>query len=255
MSGDSLVCHAFECGYRCDGRFHCRCLLRKAVGSCRIADYHFDGNERVYSGVVERHETRAASQLCDVRVASGFLCRVTVGDIMPLMRAGDSIMFRAALERIDMEPGFYDEISEASRLRSRGYSAKALARSSDCDITGEDNSLKYRLRHLVDDFAALAYASPLSQSTSRLAVACRTWRSSAAVPETVESYRASGIAHLLCVSGFHVGIIAAFLAFALYPLRLWSRAGRLRYLFSIAGYMVLCVYDRIANRLYSGLQS
>ena len=225
LNAATVVMAAFTAGVFC----------ARLSAPVELPDYHFDGNERVYSGVVERHETRAASQLCDVRVASGFLCRVTVGDIMPLMRAGDSIMFRAALERIDMEPGFYDEISEASRLRSRGYSAKALVRSSDCDITGEDNSLKYRLRHLADDFAALAYASPLSQSTSRLAVAAGLGDSSAAVPETVESYRASGIAHLLCVSGFHVGIIAAFLAFALYPLRLWSRAGRLRYLFSIAG--------------------
>ncbi len=85
----------------------------------------------VYIAELSRGMKRgAASQLCDVRVASGFLCRVTVGDIMPLMRAGDSIMFRAALERIDMEPGFYDEISEASRLRSRGYSAKALVRGA-----------------------------------------------------------------------------------------------------------------------------
>ena len=96
-------------------------------------------------------------------------------------------------------------------------------------------SFKYRLQRYSDAFAAIAYASPLSSSTSRLAVAAGLGDSSAAVPETVERYRASGIAHLLCVSGFHVGIIAAFLALALYPLRLWSRVGRVRYLISIAG--------------------
>ena len=218
LNAATVVMAAFTAGVFC----------ARLSAPVELPDYHFDGNERVYSGVVERHEMRAASQLCDVRVVSGFRCRVTVGDIMPPVRVGDSIMFGAALARIDREPEFYSGISEASRFRSRGYSAKALVRSSNCAITGEDNSFKYRLQRYSDAFAAIAYASPLSSSTSRLAVAAGLGDSSAAVPETVERYRASGIAHLLCVSGFHVGIIAAFLALALYPLRLWSRVGRVR---------------------------
>lgn len=193
------------------------------------------GEEGLWTGVVERHELRAASQLCDVRLRKGFLCRLVLSDISPAFRSGDIIAFKASLEALDSIAYAPGQSSEAQALRSRGYAAKALARAESCRLIGLDNSFKYRLRRFADDVADHIYASPLQPSTSRLIVAATLGDGSAAPDGTVEAYRASGIAHLLCVSGFHVGVVVALLSLLLYPLRLWRRAGRLRYLLLIGG--------------------
>lgn len=47
-------------------------------------------------------------------------------------------------------------------------------------------------------------------------------------------FRRLGTAHYLAISGFHVGIMALIASIAFFPLRLWRRYGRLRYLGVIA---------------------
>lgn len=48
--------------------------------------------------------------------------------------------------------------------------------------------------------------------------------------EIRENFRATGIAHALALSGFHVGIIAMIAGFILFPLRAWPRLRPWRYL-------------------------
>lgn len=43
-------------------------------------------------------------------------------------------------------------------------------------------------------------------------------------PDSVENFRAAGVAHALVLSGFHVGMVALFASLFLFPLRLWTRA-------------------------------
>lgn len=122
--------------------------------------------------------------------------------------------------------------SEVLSARCDGVSAKIIVSGDDIRLAGHLNNLQYRLRSVRDCLAMAIYQSELPSDVSALiASVCL---GSDDTPVTVkEQFRTAGIAHLLCVSGFHVGIMAFLAMLILWPLRLWSHGVRLRYLITI----------------------
>lgn len=69
--------------------------------------------------------------------------------------------------------------------------------------------------------------------------------------DTRSDYAATGLAHVLAVSGLHVGIVAAIVLMLLWPLVL-CRFGRLRILLAIVAVWVYAVHCPHAARRQSG---
>lgn len=87
---------------------------------------------------------------------------------------------------------------------------------------------RYRTR-LIDDI----YFSGVEEPTADFLVATVCNEDHFISRETQQIFRTLGLAHLLALSGFHVGIFAAMVSLLLYPLRLWRRFARSRHIFVI----------------------
>lgn len=163
-----------------------------------------------------------------------FRIRLNISDHTKTIREGDLINARGVLEPCDRMTdipfmGISSQVSKAERI-----SATMFVRPEHIEITGHINSLLTHITSLRTTIAEHCYSSNLSPHASSLLVgACLgTGDTDIAVKER---FRATGLAHLLCVSGFHVGIVAWLLALILWPAKVWSHIGRIRYIIILIG--------------------
>lgn len=162
-----------------------------------------------------------------------FRCRVQFTDESVDVSPGDIIRFNAILEPVDR----YTEVdfmrSDGLYNTATGVLAGAVVRPEEVNVIGKSDKLVFKFRRCRDRLATAIYASKLSpQSASLLAAACLG--TGDAQIEVKERFRLAGLSHLLCVSGFHVAVVAWLISLVLLPMRLWRRAGRWRYAVLIA---------------------
>lgn len=163
--------------------------------------------------------------------------RTDVGDVA----VGDTISTRAVLMPPGGPtlPGGFDFGRQAwfNGLGAVGYSVSAIKRVAaapsstdplDTFVTGLRISISDRIRGQLDDPAA------------GIAIALMTGRRAAISKETYSVFRDSGIAHILALSGLHMGLVAGLLFFTIrallalwergalyYPIKKWAAAGTL----------------------------
>ena len=194
---------------------------------------YFDSEERTYTGIVQNVRTSERSQRCylDVGGDTAFRIAVFIADVVPTITPGDIMSVTGVLE----VPDKYADVPTLDF--GRDYSGRASARmavnAGDCRVTGHDTSIMTRLQDFRGTIADAIYASPLAPATSRLLVSATLGNENPG-PAVRERFRATGLSHLLCVSGFHTALLATVAALLLFPLRLWPRAGRYRHLIVIA---------------------
>ena len=160
--------------------------------------------------------------------------RLGISDQSKPLHDGDLVRVRGVLEPGDRMAdipfmSISSQVNKADRV-----SATMFVRADNIEITGRDNSLWYRITHLRTAIAEKCYASGLSPRASSLLTGACLGTGDTNI-EVKDRFRATGLAHLLCVSGFHVGIVAWLLALILWPAKAWSRLGRMRYVIILAG--------------------
>lgn len=162
------------------------------------------------------------------RDCPAFRVYLTVTDRALVLSPGDVINVNARTDDVFHTSEIPFMQTEALAARCDGVTARMLASSDDISIIGASDALRYRLLRLRDRLALAVHSADLSpQVSSLIASVCL---GTADTPVSVkDSFRVAGIAHLLCVSGFHVGFVAWLVACLLWPLRLWSHVGRIRY--------------------------
>lgn len=189
----------------------------------------FDGRARLWSGTVESVRSSDRSQRCVVSFEEpvAMRCRMTLADVTPCLRPGDMIEV--------------DGVAECSRKyaaapllsyagdRSERTHADMLVMQRSCRVTGHSEAFWFRLQDLRHTLAEYVYDSPLAPATSRL-LAASVFGGGDVGDDRKEAFRASGLSHLLCVSGFHVAVFALVVSFLLFPLKICERLGRGRYL-------------------------
>lgn len=162
-----------------------------------------------------------------------FIAVINITDRGQTFQPGDYIRLKAhADDLFHFSEVPYME-SDILSARCDGATAKFLTASENVHITGHSDALRYRLLGMRDRLSMAIYTSDLPPEVSSL-IASVCLGTDDTPASTRERFRAAGTAHLLCVSGFHVAIVAWFAVLLLWPLRLWSRRGRLRYLLIIA---------------------
>ncbi len=192
---------------------------------------------REYKGIVENVRRHQESQSCIVAIAdsthSHFLCRLTVMAADPPLNSGDAVSFVAELRPPLQNAGIPLPGSYTSDKSAR-ISARASVPPSDIEISGHSDAWKYRPAALARRLRALIMRSDLTPEAATL-LSASLLGSQSGMPLSGESFRAAGLAHLFCVSGFHVGLAATLLAIILWPLRLWEWGYRYRWLLIIPG--------------------
>lgn len=182
--------------------------------------------------------TSGASIIVEVDSAEGklcapFLCRLSVTGGNDRVTEGDIIRFRAALLPSRRSAGIPELRTRHWDELSRRIAAEGSVNATSLTVTGHRQSLATISAYARRAIENAVYASGMNHATASLLMGSAFGKSDSELPVR-DTFRAAGIAHLLCVSGFHVGIVAAFLAFLFWPLRLWSHAGRIRYALVIA---------------------
>lgn len=164
----------------------------------------------------------------DAKPCRAFLCRLSVTGGNDRIAEGDVIRFRAALLPAGRSAGIPELRTRHWAQLSRRITAEGAADAATITVSGHRPSLATVCADARRAIEKAVFASGMNHATASLLIASCFGKSDSELPVR-DTFRAAGIAHLLCVSGFHVGIVAAFLAFLLWPLRLWSRVGRIRY--------------------------
>lgn len=164
----------------------------------------------------------------DAKPSRAFLCRLSVTGGNDGIAEGDVIRFRAALLPAGRSAGIPELRTRHWAQLSRRITAEGAADAATITVTGHRRSLATVCADARRAIEKAVFASGMNHATASLLIASCFGKSDSELPVR-DTFRAAGIAHLLCVSGFHVGIVAALLAFLLWPLRLWSRVGRIRY--------------------------
>lgn len=213
----------------------------------RPAQLPFYDNDMAMTGTVERVSSgRAGQQIIvevdgtDAQSCEAFRCRI-ISDTGVKPEPGDIVRFKSSPEAADKYADIPFMSSRAVSDKSSRISATAFVRSDDIEIIGHDNSLSYKIAALRNDLADAIYTSPLSaQSSSLLAGACLG--TGEAAFEIKDTFRSTGLSHLLCVSGFHVAIITWLIALILWPVKAWRRGRGIRLILILAGVWFFAVF-------------
>ena len=102
-------------------------------------------------------------------------------------------------------------------LRRRGILYTAYVPANKYHVVGHsDSAILNNIASLRSKLIAIIQSSPLSPDERGIAEALFLGWDDDLQPDTEASFRASGITHLLCVSGLHVGIVALLAGYCLF---------------------------------------
>lgn len=172
-----------------------------------------------------------------------FLCSLLSPDAGHEYRIGDSLSFKAKLHPVDFQQDLPDENSFNPTAFVDGVTAEAYVSPDDLTVTGSRGNLRRTAANWREQLRDLIYLSPVSSNAAWFLSATLLGDDSMLDPDLRENFRATGVAHYLALSGFHVGIIAMLAGLLLFPLKTWSSARRYRHLAVIALiwiYVVVC---------------
>lgn len=158
---------------------------------------------------------------------------ITVGDIEPQFSAGDKVEIKCSLSGI--ASGYVPEGMGPGQdyYFARGISARAFCPSNEIRIVGRSSSLSYLPSRLRERIADAIVLSPLNAGAQDFLLTSVLGMRGETPPEMSRNFRALGISHILCVSGYHVGLVAALVGLLLFPLRAIGRRARLRHIVAV----------------------
>lgn len=148
----------------------------------------------------------------------GFQAAVTTPTFNPPLDFGQRVTLKATMEPLRHSPALPDEKDYTAALRIRGITAAAYVRPADLSAGGCQESLKWRLLRMRGGISRLIFDSGVNNTTGALLNTLLTGDSSLLSAGTRDEYAAAGLAHILAISGLHVGIIAWLITVALWPL-------------------------------------
>lgn len=202
--------------------------------------------ERAHKACAEIHSVRiltnswaalATVDSIDNAPCAPFRCRVIFDNGNLVAAAGDRVRFSAAFE----PTGKHSHIPALDQTTlsemSDGIAATAFVNNDNVSVAGNSRSFAARMDACRRSLADAVYNSPLSPRAAALLTASCLGTADANL-DTKELYKATGLSHLLCVSGFHLALAAWLMSLLLWPLKLWAHAGRIRHVILIAGIWV-----------------
>ena len=165
---------------------------------------------------VDKLATDTANSLESIR---RFDMILYVSSLFPEITPGDIISCKSL---------FFDrnrpaDLPDAEDLFREITRPAAFSDEADITVIGQSRSLRFRLLGVRDWLVDRLYTGSLSPSTSDLLAAVLLGDSAMIDTSRRESFSASGLAHLLALSGAHVAVIVMILSVIILPLRLLRR--------------------------------
>ncbi|MCM1020807.1 MAG: ComEC family competence protein [Muribaculum sp.] len=172
-----------------------------------------------YRAVVLENRTDDAAQRPIVELADGRRVQLYFASWSPELKCGYIVEFSAKLQPVmsTVEPYAFDY---ANYLRRKGVALSAYVAANGVKVVAEKRTLMSRVRNFSSHMALLLDRSSLNDATIVFLKAALLGDASEARVTVGNIFSASGLAHLLAVSGTHVAILTGVLTVLLFPLYL-----------------------------------
>lgn len=222
--------------------------------------YAVDGYPHKFTGtVVDMTCTQNAQRatitvhLVDNTEVRPFKCLLTIGDIEPELHPGDSVTAICPADATEDRRGTGSLEPDRFYYFARGIGADGFCTSKDISVSGHSRSLRFLPSRLRDRLAEMIVASPLSSESQDFLLATVLGLRGELPADLRADFRQLGISHILCVSGYHVGLVAWLISVCLLPLGgLGENLGRLRHIPAI---MLIWLYILICGAQPSAVRA
>ena len=231
------------------------CLMALAIGWVNMLiqvpaslNQSLQEKEHFYNGTIistsesetSRHLIIAVSKIGSL-TDTNFRCKLTLPSMYPVINPGDDVSFSAKLQSPKNNHDLPDEWDMERFLYCQGITATAYIQPEQITIIGENDGLLWHIRRLQSHIVSLLGACSLSDETTEFLTATITGDDSLLLAETRQEFTTAGLAHILALSGLHVGLIVLIIAIILFPLSVMGY-NRTRLIFTIIllwGYAVM----------------
>lgn len=155
---------------------------------------------------------------------------------------GDVIQFRTSLTPIDQK-NFSDDY--VTRLKHQGVEYYVNVRSDKIKLAGEVSGLQHFFDELRDRLIILIEKSRLNKDTGSFIISVLLGDKSSLSSETRQTLNSAGMAHVLALSGMHVGIIVTIILVCLFPLSLagWHNSRKIIAIVLIWAFVLLTGFN------------
>lgn len=131
--------------------------------------------------------------------------------------SGERLKFKTRLIPLAAKPNIPDAIDLSADLRRQGVTASAVVPSDSIVYLSPTYSLRYYCARANDAALRRLMRTGLDDTTIDILAAMLLGRSRLLTTDTRDAYSASGLSHLLALSGMHVAVIAMIVSLALWP--------------------------------------
>lgn len=186
----------------------------------------------LYSGLITRTRIGNSSQTLTVHINRCGTDSTNISDISPFdatvtVPAFDTeyepmqtICFRAALSPVNPVHDLPDELTSADiQLKQRIFMHCVIPPDSVKSVTPA-SGIKASLKRFQSESTRLLLCSNLKPRTKEFLCTALLGDPSAINPEVRSDFASAGLAHILALSGLHVGLIVMLVSLALWPLRM-----------------------------------
>ena len=161
------------------------------------------------------------------------------------IQTGDVVAWQAHLDEVG-KMGNPDEMDYARYLLdSKGIRYQQHLPVSQLRIIGHRSSFKTRMAEVRRGLQSMVFNSSLSPGAQQFVVALLLGDSSLIDKATRQEFSAAGVAHVLALSGLHVGFIALIIWWLLFPLD-YLRLKKLRLAITIAAIALFAVFTGLS---------
>lgn len=183
--------------------------------------HELSGRKAVFSNaLVHSTSETETSRHITAHIETVGSCRISMPSLHPAIEPGDYISFTAELSSPENRHDLPDEFDTETFMQHQGIVATAYIQPEDVTVTGQSDNLIWKIRRMRPHFISMLGQSKLSDNTTEFLVATIFGDDSLLSPETREKFATAGLAHILALSGLHVGIIALLVAILLFPLQI-----------------------------------
>lgn len=170
-----------------------------------------------------------------------FSMQATVGSVSGILDPGTKVTFSATPQSVEHDEEVPHEVDYARYLRAEGITARCyvngIMRATAAPGAGARrvNSIRSGIYNAIVD-------SPITGAAASFLVASLLGDRHLLSADDYASFRDVGVAHVLALSGLHVGIIASMVEFLLWPMHLSRRTRSLRTVLTVVivwGYAII----------------
>lgn len=157
----------------------------------------------------------SSSDLCPIAETA---IAIVYPDFSPEFNEGERIVFRCRPQKVSATYDLPDEIDPAEFLIKKHIYLRSIITADDIFSISPPSGFYGFMLKLRNGIKREIYRIPISSDSKELLAAMLTGESQGIDSNMRESFRKSGLSHILAISGLHVGIIALMVSLSMWPL-------------------------------------